>query len=273
MSCLWQAERRSHWGLSTWRAQTVSWTGLLRSSPPRAIIDDVWLGPSRILKQQGSWLNNRAVNYLFPCCERGAQDNATSQRGAVQLGVCNPLSQQWKPSKWLVPSLLSMCVSSNQSCCKVWTSPRMGFQIPARTNRFWTKLPRNLEEVFFFWGPHGHKEPPGSQPCSAGSSGHNAQAFLPILWLKKLPVRIDDLLWGLSIILALCLAVTSIRIWLTEAAWVICKEQQGFSFIILVGGQGANDWAWIRRERNFQGRRMHRWLPKRGSRGCGYGHG
>lgn len=109
---------------------------------------------------------------------------------------------------------------------------------------------------------------PRSQPPSAGWSSGNAQLSLPILWLKKLPVGIDDLLWGLSIIPPLCLAVTSIRIWLTEEAWVICKEQQGFSFIILVGGQGANDWAWITRECGIQGRKKPNWLPNEGRRGC-----
>ena len=57
------------------------------------------------------------------------------------------------------------------------------------------------------------------------------------------------------------------RIWLTEEAWVICKEQQGFSFIILVGGQGANDWAWITRQCGIQGRKKPNQLPKEGRRG------
>lgn len=104
--------------------------------------------------------------------------------------------------------------------------------------------------------------PPG------GLSSGNAQPSLPILWLKKLPVGIDDLLWGLSIMPPLCPAVTSIRIWLTEEARVICKEQQGFSFIILVGGQGANDWAWITRQCGIQGRKKPNRLPNEESRGC-----
>lgn len=131
-----------------------------------------------------------------------------------------------------------------------------------------TLLCLGFVDFFFFFSKIQTDKEPRFQPPSVGLSSGNAQPSLPILWLKKLPVGIDDLLWGLSIIPPLCPAVTSIRIWLTEEAWVICKEQQGFSFIILVGGQGANDWAWITRQCGIQGRKKPNRLPNEEWRGC-----
>ena len=188
---------------------------------------------------------------------------------------CSPQSvthsctvQHSKPSKWSVPSLLSVRVSSNQHYCKVDVSME-GFlssckgKIDSVHCHLWSS------RTFFFlslrskWTQRATPSPP-----SLGLSSGSAQPSLPRLLLKKLPVGIDDSLWGLSVIPPLCPAVTSIRIWLTEEAWVICKEQQGFSFIILVGGQGANDWAWITRECGIQGRKKPNRLPKEGRRGC-----
>lgn len=56
----------------------------------------------------------------------------------------------------------------------------------------------------------------------------------PEIFLEKLPVLLVHLVSEVSIIQTL-LAVTFIWIPLTEKALVICKEQQGFSFIISVG--------------------------------------
>jgi hypothetical protein len=94
-------------------------------------------------------------------------------------------AQHWKPSKWLVPSLLSVCVSPNQNCRKVRASPRDRFQMLSRANRFWTLLSQNFQAGFLFWDPHRHKEPRGSQPPSAGLSRHNAQASLTYIVALK----------------------------------------------------------------------------------------
>lgn len=136
MSRLWQPEcKRSHWGLSTWRAQTASWTAL-HSAPPPAVTDNVRPGPSRILKQQGAWPNNQAVNYLFPCCERGGpwtmQLLSASSAASSQSVTHSCPVQHSKPSKWSGPPVCLSWLSFNQHYCKVEMSPGKDFSVLAR---------------------------------------------------------------------------------------------------------------------------------------------
>ena len=162
-------------------------------------------------------------------------------------------------------------VCFNQHYCKVEMSPGKDFSVLARANLTLYIAFSGLPGLSFFSfkiQKDSKSTPPLPAPPPQPLSSGNTQSSPPRLCLCKLPVGIDDSLWGLSIIPPLCPAVTSIWIWLTEEAWVICKEQQGFSFIILVGGQGANDWAWITQECGIQGRKKPNWLPNEGKRGC-----